>query len=96
MTPDIRSIRARARAVFKRAGIEYAKSYPSCIAGWRAWSRGVTIDPSLLGDALAGITPRYDRYEARRQDRAAAIAALRSAGWTVDDDGRILALPENA
>lgn len=90
MPDTIRSIRARARKILLAAGMEYATSEPSRIRGMRNWSRGVTIDEDRT--ALASVTARYDRTEAREQDLARAVAALRAAGWTVEDNGRVVAV----
>lgn len=90
--PSLASIRARARKVLAAANIEYAHSYPSAIRGVKNWSRGVTIDRPWP-DGIACIAARYDRAEARKQDCARAVAALRAAGWTVDDDGTIREVP---
>ena len=94
--PNIASIRARARTIFKRAGLEYAQSYQSRIRGCRNWSRGTTIEAGSLDgrvEVLGWVAAHYDRREAREQDRVRAIGVLRDAGWTVDDDGRILEVP---
>lgn len=90
MPDTIRSIRARARKILLAAGMEYATSASSRIRGMRNWSRGVTIDES--SSALAWVTARYDIGAVREQDLARAVAALRAAGWTVEDNGRVVAV----
>jgi hypothetical protein len=99
MTPalDIKTIRPKAYAVLRKAGEEIAKSYPSRIRGWKNWSRGVTLAEMYGGPTCsAGIYVRsyYDIRSAAQADVDRAITALRTAGWTVTDDGRIEAMPE--
>lgn len=88
---DIRSIRARAYAIIRAAGIEIAHSYRSAIRGMRNWSGGVTIEEWRF-DTIQ-VVSRYDRREAAGRYVARAVAALREAGWTVDDDGTIREVP---
>lgn len=89
----VTTIRAKARAVFKKSGVEYARSYPSRIRGWRNWSRGVIVNPVFSG-GIARVVACYDIAEMRRKDLASAVDALRAHGWTVNDDGMIQAMPE--
>lgn len=96
MPDTIRSIRARARTILAAAGVQYATSSPSRIRGMKNWSSGVTIDELWRGGALAYITPRYDIREVRKRDLDRAVTALRAAGWTVEDDGKIVAVPPKA
>ncbi len=88
MSDPIRSIRARARAIFAAAGVQYATSEPSRIRGVRRWSSGVIIN-ACPPPAVACVVACYDIADVRRRDLAAAVKALRSAGWTVADDGQI-------
>ena len=98
---EIKTIRPKVYAVLRRAGLTIATSHATAIRGWRTWSRGTTLSERMASRTAAGdldpggieVVARYDVQSARDQDVAAAISALRAAGWTVRDDGRLLAAP---
>jgi|GEM_PF-4787941 hypothetical protein len=88
-----RSAAARVRAALKAAGVEFSSSYSSRIRGWRNWSRGVTVEVGHR-DMLARVIAHGDIREYREKDLARAVAALRTAGFTLSDDGRVTAVPD--
>lgn len=87
MTMNIRSVRPKAYRVLKAAGLKIESSRagarPTGFCGG-----GVTVlhGPRLSARGFSGSGERV-AYLAR------AVAALRAAGWTVDDDGTIRAVP---
>jgi hypothetical protein len=89
---DIKSVRPKAYAVLRKAGLEIAHSYPSRIRGMKNWSGGVVVVERFLQDAIH-VESYYDIRASRERYVASAVTALRNAGWTVTDDGKIEALP---
>jgi hypothetical protein len=96
-TPTIQSIRARARRVIVQAGGQYAKKRPT--AADRAagpCDRGVVIDEawgSFVQGTIAVVVAESGVHQHRTQDLNGAVEALRTAGWTVTEEGNIMALP---
>ena len=93
-TLEIKSVRPKAYAVLRKADVQIAKSSASRIRGWKNWSRGTVIEERGWGtDNNIYVVSHYDAKDGRDKDVARAVAALRAAGWTVTDDGKIEALP---
>ena len=88
---NLRSIRAKAYAVFRKAGCTIETSYAGMIRGWKNWTRGVSV---VYSRDRTYVTSHYDIRSEHAGDIARAVTALRAAGWTVNDDGGIVALPE--
>jgi len=85
----VRKIRAAAKKVFASKRITYATSAPSMVRGLRNWSRGVVVE---AWGSQACVVSHYDCRADRERDVERAVAALREAGWTFDDNGAVLGI----
>lgn len=89
---NIRSIRAQAYAIFKKKKIRVAAEdqQPSRL---NRLFPGVTIDEYRTPRPVVVINRGGDFLRTQRRHIARAVAALRAAGWVVDDDGTIREVP---
>jgi hypothetical protein len=88
---NIRKVRPKAYAIFRADGVGVSTSFPGRIKGWKNWTRGATLETRSDG---IRVTSYYDIRASATVDVDRAITALRTAGWTVTDDGRIVAMSE--
>ena len=82
---NLRSIRAKAYAVFRKADVEIAKQSSG---RFHFYGSGVIVK-FYRGNTSIEV-PSYPPHNTNVR----AVTALRAAGWTVNDDGGIVALPE--
>ena len=94
---NIRSVRPRAYRILKAAGINRSTSRK---AGTGAeWTPGVLVahweSPQHYADCTRIEVRGFEWYhpEVSATCLGLAVAALRAAGWQVDDDGTIRAVP---
>lgn len=91
---NLRSVRPKAYAILKRAGLSVAVYTRSGqVRGYGTWTSGVLVFADGDRILVTAQGSRSSLVEVIARMRVAAIGHLRDAGWTVEDNGHITAIP---